>query len=445
MSYMRDSTGRRLDSFEVADAAQSIDARKLRAGNLLSRFADLGSALAPADNIATVTNGAAYTITSGFYTAMPGDLMTEVNSRGTFNDASQYLSVVGSGHFTGLDFYLNGDTVEIGLNAQTTSTPIWIYVDGLPMTAAPVNQATTNNVLYTMKLVFPSVARRRIEIHGYYIRGWYAGRATYANLISPAPRRPVVCFIGDSYFAGSSGADAFASAPWFLSRILGVECANLSFGGTGYVSAGSFHTFGSATRVGLVEDFQPELIIMQGSINDNASAASVQAAAAATYAAYAGVAPNAMIDVWGPQPTNDVDTLSVNQATNIAGVKAAALAADNVIAFHDMVGTADGIPPTWASSGQTYNLGDLTAHNGAVYEWKSGTAGNASSPGVSAKWGLVSYALTGTGRVGATASNGTRDTYLYSDDVHPTAPANIAFGLRQVDALRADLAALAGI
>lgn len=416
----------------------NVDVSNLKASTLLSRLQENSTAPAPSGNVPTITTGSAYTVTEGYYTALPGDLITEVGSRGIFNNSNSYLTVVGYGHIPGLDFYLNGDTVEIGLNAQTASTPIWIFVDGQPTTTAPVNQITVNNTLYTMKLTFPSVARRRIEIFGYYVRGWYGARATYANLISPSPRKPVVCFVGDSYYAGSDASSPFESAPFFMSRLLGVECANASFGGTGYVTAGSFNMFGSTERQTLVKNFNPELILIQGTVNDTGKAG-IGDAAAATYKAFATVAPDVPIIVFGAQPTNAETTISANTSANIAAVKAAAEAAPNVIAFYDMIGTAGGLPPVWASTGQTYNLGDRTIHNGAVYEWRSTVAGNVSSPGTSGKWGLVSYALTGTGRVGAVAGNGTRDTYLYTDNVHPTAPANVALGLRQIEAIKKSL------
>lgn len=416
--------------------------QKLRVGTLLSRFKELSFVVAPSDNVATVTHqDSAYTITSGFYTALPGlGPITEVGSRGAFIDAQQKLQVAGTGEVPGVDFYLDGDTVELAFIGQSniTSIPWWIFVDGQPMTATYQSLAVTSATLHTVKLVFPTQKKRRVEIFSRYLNGWYAARATYANLISPAPRRPRVVFVGDSYWAGSTYAINLESAAFYMSRLLGVECCNAALGGTGYVGAGSFNTFGSSARRAMIAAFDPELILVQGSVNDNVLTGR-QAAATAFYSALAGAHPGVPVIVWGAQPTADDVTVGAAQSGNIADIKAAALAASNVIAFHDMVGTAAGVPPTWASTGQTYNLGDLTVYQGAIYKWVSPVAGNATNPGVSPKWALVSYALTGTGRVGATAANGTRDLFLGNDDVHPMPAANVAFGLRQVEQIQNDL------
>ena len=47
-------------------------------------------------------------------------------------------------------------------------------------------------------------------------------------------------------------------------------------------------------------------------------------------------------------------------------------------------------------------------------------------------WDHSPFAITGTGQVGATAGDGTRDTMLYSDGVHPMPETGLATAIRHV-------------
>jgi hypothetical protein len=220
--------------------------------------------------------------------------------------------------------------------------------------------------------------------------------------------------------------------------MLGVECYSQSAGGTGYVVAGAFTPYGSAARLANVVAANPELIIVQGSVNDDSSTG-IQAAASSLYSAYATGCPNAKVIVFGPQPSNSTSTLSANRQSNIAAVKAAAMAAPNVLAFHDEVGTAAAVPAAYAS-GTTYSDGNLVTSLGSV--WMASNGGSTfsgSAPGISSRWVLMTYVYTGTGKVGSTTGDGTRDTYLYSDGVHPTPEGSAALAIRCANLIRADL------
>jgi hypothetical protein len=269
---------------------------------------------------------------------------------------------------------------------------------------------------------------------------WYDIRTTSSGLITPSPRKPVVAFVGDSFWGGSDGTPTMQCGDFLLSRMLGVECYSQSFGGTGYVTAGSFDKFGSTTRVANVAKANPELIIMQGSVNDDGGTG-IQTAATAAYAAYASSCPDAKIIVFGPQPDSATPCLSANRHTNIAAVKAAATAAPNVIAFHDMVGTAAAVPPT-VQTFQTYPDNTLLAYQGSVWQVQNNGASFTNGPylpGTNPTFALVTWVYTGTGDSGSPAGNGTRDTYLYSDGTHPMPGASAAFAIKEAAAVRGDL------
>jgi hypothetical protein len=172
---------------------------------------------------------------------------------------------------------------------------------------------------------------------------WYGVRAAVTDIVGPAPRKPVIAWLGDSFFSGSNGSQALQCSPFIASRYLGVESviAGLSAGATGYTVAGTSSIFGASARTSVAAAVAPDLIVFQGSVNDDGQSG-IGAAATAAFAAYAAVLPNVPFIVVGAQPTASATTLIANRSSNIAAVKAAAIAHPNVIGFHDMVGTAGG-------------------------------------------------------------------------------------------------------
>lgn len=211
-----------------------------------------------------------------------------------------------------------------------------------------------------------------------------------------------------------------------LGRCIGANVLNAAEGGTGYVA--SANPFGSAVRVAAVAAFEPELIVFIGSLNDD-GAAGIAAAATDTFDAYRAACPNVPMIVFGPQPSSATATVAAARASNIAAVKSAAESHPAVLAFFDMVGTGDsGAAPDAFSTYETVDDGDLRAYQGSVYEWSGGNAASTGpyAPLVQTKWAPRTWAYTGTGKVGATTSDGSRDTFLANDAVHPTVDGAIA-------------------
>jgi hypothetical protein len=419
---------------------KNLDASRVQ--TLMDRMFPPGTpAIASSTTVAadtpTVTSGTTATITARMYGVQSGNV-TEVGSRGTWNSTFGRLPVSGK---SGLDFVHTGTACEIHFfSGFTGSMPYQIFVNGVPVTATPSTIAVTASTDYYVKLTFSGSARRRIEFFAAHSGSWYEVRCALADVIAQAPRKPVVAFVGDSFWDSSSGTLDLQTGNFMLARMLGVECFSQSHGGTGYTVAGSFDKFGDSSRVSAVSAANPELIVLQGSVNDD-GATGIQTAAAACFAAYATACPNAKLIVFGPPPTDATSTLSANRQTNNAAVRAAAIAAPNVLAFHDMIGNATSTPAAFATF-QTYADGTLLSSLGSVWKVSNGGASYAGGPvvpGGAAMFALQTYVYTGTGKVGSTASDGNRDTLLYSDGIHPMPEASAAFAAIEAAAIWNDL------
>jgi hypothetical protein len=384
-------------------------------------------------DVPTVTAGTSATLT-GRQVAIQGGEVTEVGSRGTWDNSTGALTTIGG--YSGLDFIHTGSAVEVEVKSNVTGAlPFWVFVNGQPIASSYDTStigAASVNATYYLKLTFGAAATRRIEVFVLNIAAWYRVRGNLGDIFAPAPRRPVAAWVGDSFWAGSNGSNYFDLAPFLVSRRLGFECyiSRTSFGGTGYTTAGSFSVYGSAARVADAAKSSPDLLVFQGSVNDDVNAASVQAAASSAFAAYAAGCPQALQVVLGPQPSQATDTITATRAANAAAVRAAATSSPRVIGFFDEVGTAaSGAAPSAWASGTSYNHGDLVTRVGSVWKATPGAgntvSGSGETPGTSRRWQLVTWGYYGTGKVGTTASDGTRDTLVYSDGVHPTSLAQL--------------------
>lgn len=393
--------------------------------------------LAPlAADVPTVTIGTTATLTARLVGTQTAEV-AEVGSRGTWSSGGPRQVQNG---FSGLDFGVLGDAVEIDLLAGSFST-FAIFVDGRPIASAVTDVGPlTAGTRYYLKLAFGSVARRRIEVFASHVGGWYGVRGAVTTVFAPAPRRPVVAFLGDSFYNANYGVPQIRGVAFMAARMLGVEpymSTPIAASSTGYTAAGSAGVFGSTARLDLIDKGKSELIVVQGSLNDDAAAVgTIQAAATQLYADLATRRPLAPVIVIGPQPSNGAGA-AAGRAGNNAAVRAAALAAPNVIAFFDQIGTSTGLPATYAGA-TAYTTGDLVRHLDSVWRFRNdGLASTtAGAPSVDARWELVTWAYFGTGRVGTTTGNGTRDVLLYSDGTHPSELGALALGGLTDEAVR---------
>lgn len=252
---------------------------------------------------------------------------------------------------------------------------------------------------------------------------------------------PTIGFIGDSYSGGSADVPAASTIDRVASRRLGVRSVSSAQGGTGYITDGraniaSNSVFGSDERVGRIVQAAPDAVAVVGGLNDEGKDLGQFAAAVKKILAdlRAGL-PDAPIVVVGPQPSGGARTVGGTFADLVkATADAVASCGVDGVAFVDWAGLAGGRAKEFRA-GQTYWRGDTIAYAGAIYRveaafW-SGSDPAAAFPEVR----QVSAVFTGTGKAGAPARDGNRDSYISADGTHPTNQGSEALG----DALAACL------
>jgi hypothetical protein len=347
-------------------------------------------------------------------------------------------SATAAGAFVGIEFSFTGRYLAVGWVCQTaTKERVRIYVDGMPIAAAPETPSVTTSPGngYYCFIDFGSEGTRKVE---FLVTSAAAIHAIFTKVTEgitwATPPRRRLWIVGDSFIGGSAALSDNTFAPDAqIAQALDIDVGQSGLSGTGYTSAGSFTVFGSATRVAQAALFDPHDIVIMGSVNDAANPSALSTAALACWAAYKAACPNARLIVMGVQPSNATDTISANRFANNAALYTAALGNPNVDRFVDMIGNAGTAPVGAWTSGVTYQPADKVTRLGSVWQLDRTAAYSDTTfyPGI---WRLLT-GLVGTGRVGATASDGNRDTFLYSDTVHPTEKGCAALARRIIEAV----------
>ena len=218
--------------------------------------------------------------------------------------------------------------------ATVAQVRFWVWVDGIPTTPAPVRFASgiSAGSKSWFRVTFPYSRRRVVRVYMIYadyggLSVGSSGSATASTAWEPFK----LAVVGDSWI---DTADVIASVAGAIGLSLRAETFMCGWAGSGYV-AGT--PFGSASRTAKLYAAEPDIIIVAGSINDNPSAASVQAAASAYYAGIASNLPDAKVIVVGPQPVPADYATSSTLLANRDAVQAAADAASNVLGFVDPI------------------------------------------------------------------------------------------------------------
>jgi len=251
--------------------------------------------------------------------------------------------------------------------ASAGSSYWWVWVDGIPATAAPVAWANaSSNSKYYHGVTFATAALRRIRI--YYSGADFGGMQVKAtdSVVPTAKPGWSVAMLGDSYTQATGATSALQAFPTTLGMLLGCETFLCGIAGTGYTAG---VVFGDPSRTAPILTANPRYVVIVGSINDQAATpTTVGAAATALYSWFATNLPATKLFVAGVQPSNGMATTGNNVANN-AALKTAALAAPNVVTF------IDPYTDVW---------------------------------------------FTGTGHVGATVGDGNRDIFMWTDGIHPS-------------------------
>jgi lysophospholipase L1-like esterase len=201
-----------------------------------------------------------------------------------------------------VEFDFDGSDFE--LIARCSATAKWrLWVDGQPHAAAPVNYTITDNSAQFMKVSFGSRAYRKLVFEGE--GNWYFGgiQTLPVDTVSPpsTKRGPRLALVGDSYAVGSQGGNqrGLSYVPK-MSRLLGCRDFTMTTaaGGTGLIAPGTYAKY--QDRLADVTAYAPDIIIVQGTLNDGAqTAADVKAAAISYVNAARAALPNALIVLVG--------------------------------------------------------------------------------------------------------------------------------------------------
>lgn len=404
MSYMKDSTGRRLDTFPVMDAAKS------RRG-LLPPSPGTARLLPPPAVMTsppTVTIGAANgasTITGSVYRDTTDPALTFLSAGYVVTNVAGYANGKASSNLTSsqpaagrirFEVETDGDQFEIGVmtTASGTVPAFRLWVDGQLVTDAPQTGLSAGAATYLIKVAFAGRGNRRVLFEGAYVNLigiWSHPTVTFWPTTRPLGPRTV--WLGDSFSEGAGGNWWWDSWEMKAARLLGWHMHPSGVGSTGYLAIG-----GGAGKVKYrdriatdVTALAPDIIVVSGGYNDTGSFTAAQEGteAAALYAALQAANPAATLVVCGPNfPT---------------GITSAGTATQ----FRDAIKTA------------ALNAGALFV-DPILYP-----------AGIS--W------VTGSGNTGAPSGNGNADFYVTTDAVHPSQAGHDYLGRRFASALAAQL------
>ena len=261
-----------------------------------------------------------------------------------------------------------------------------------------------------------------------------------------------IAWVGDSYMGGSGDVPPDRTIDVVAGRILGCESFSSAQGGTGWVADGhansaDFRPFGDASRVKAVAQADPDFIVIAGSVNDESSdPANIQRAVLAGLDAYRAACPKVPIILVGPQPSGGDRTVSASHAANCRAVYRAAMEwLDWGFFYYDWTGVArlPGPAPEF-KAGVEYHSGDVMCADGAV--WRTvgnGVASDGDTPH-SLRFELLSGPMTGRGKAGSPAGDGTRDVWLSKDGVHPSGAGSEAIGARLAGIVAEGIAHVSG-
>lgn len=283
---------------------------------------------------------------------------------------------------------------EAGLVLIRTGTIRYrIFVDGKPVTAEAQTwtEAVTANYPYILKFVWGTAATRRVRVE--IINAGIVGvdRPAGATITKPAPTAPTLAIYGDSWVEGTleAGDVRLDAMAWLTGRILDAPTYVNGYGGTGYINGNAAtpaRHYGAEDRISRVIAAAPKVIVVFGTINDNGvtDKTTVTTAAAALYSRIATDLPGTKVIVVGPESYNNASNTGAANLANRDAVKAAALAAPNVVGFIDpmaeawVTGTGTTTSPAGNGTADLYhngaNLNHLSKAGNRYYAEKLATA-----------------------------------------------------------------------
>lgn len=468
MSYMKDSTGKRLDSFAVRPLLSKRDVRNNSAGYVPSAAGTIG-AWAAATAITSARFLPAVADTGGlgiaakqYFTYTCGGKISIYGGSFPQTIAVAAKSVNNGARVTSycIDFMYHGAAFDVK-SLNITGYFIRVTVDGTVLGA--VGSDTTNQLL---PITFPDARTRRIrlEMSGTNFVGLNIGPND--SVWKPAISGPRVIIPGDSYTDGT-GATYGSASSWAraFANTLGLDDVWASgSGGTGYMNPGTNPptTMKMRDRITDVTDYNPDIVIWAMGHNDASyTLAQTQAEAALCFAAVKAANPNAkqiaLSPLWGPGPGSFGSGASLGVLNARDGIKAAAEAAgipfvdltempleatpatatlsSTITAGYATLPLTAAVPPGSTIHIGTYPAGErreVTTVTGPASGVYTATIKPVMSNGYAAGTAVTEVGqsfFTGTGRVGATTGHGNSDIFIGTDNAHPTQAGHDALGV----------------
>lgn len=327
-----------------------------------------------------IANSVTFTYSSGALTHMSTHGAIVVPN-GTFNYWANGNNGGGtpSSWAVGLEHY--GAHATFYFRTLSTTAQYWVFIDDKPLTAAPValTGLTAGQSFYAVDLPFATTAFRRIKIYIslLHAQGFVVAKTDCYGPVAQLPWS--ILFYGDSWV---EGANSIFLDTWCykVARALGAEAYICGQGGTGYINngpGGGATIYGNTGRMDAAAQIKPDLIYVEGSVNDSAnSTANTKVAAAAFLTGMMARFPGVPTIVQGVQSISHGAGSDTNYGMPNDGVIAAGAAAPNVIATVDprtenwVTGTGAQTHVTGDGNGETVNASDyihLTAVGNDLY------------------------------------------------------------------------------
>lgn len=236
-----------------------------------------------------------------------------------------------------VEFLFDQAEFAVWFRPAAPSVDMWVWVDGKPTSRGPT--VLTDNLspgsLSYAQVSFPDARLRTVRVYLQIMDFGGIDVPTGSLLQVPSAGAPLgVAVLGDSWVEGAAGDDSSTPWPAVMTAGMGWDYYSCGQGGTGYLTAGIFYPYTNSERLDAIGDASPDLVVVTGGVNDRGESASdVETAATEVLSGLSSRLPTTPVVVVGPPPLQEPP-----EATLVAvrdGVKAAALAAGNVIEFVD--------------------------------------------------------------------------------------------------------------
>jgi len=393
MAYMKDSTGRRLDSFQVQDRQGALARSLVRP--MLSLPPVMGTPPTRTLNPALGSH-TSYTLAQSLAkVTVKGGLFSTYTANG-YDSWRNTISPI-NGTLTQpapsiVAFHYDGATPDIKYRdtGGSNTSEFHIFVnefDGLGEQRAtafsePTGASALGGGAQVIRLTFATAKHRRIRVLMKNCE--FAGvRGLPTDTFTPAPaEEPTIGLLLDSWGASRATPAGYTTPPvastntlWFMGALLaGLEPMLCAQSGTGLITPTTnpdLGVFADTRRINPLVTAGPDYILVTPSLNDYVNStpnpSAVAAALTSLCATFATSLPNTKIIVAGPQSIGtavglkgdaDADAIATRNA-----VKTAALAAPNVISYIDPIaegwitGGGDQKTPTGGGNSDKFRAG----------------------------------------------------------------------------------------